>query len=284
MRNIATLLLAMCATTAIAQTDVSLFWRSDSIQLSELVSDEPYLYKRVGHHGPAIENPYMILRMYYRDGGAIDVYSKAQKQLELRKYYWYPTNADINNGAGCDEYRVGKTVGLGGIALWDGEKEVKLIATKGRDARVRKNSVGAVAEMMHRGVPYKGDTIDVCVRITMLASAREAIVEAECTSGQKVQFLTGVNYHKGQSLSSGNGRIAVWGIHPADIVEHPLPIGGALIYNPADWQPMQQTDDMLQIISKPTPIVMTTILAACSREKELNNESDFFSYVEDLAK
>jgi len=278
----ATFAYAICT---MAQTDVSLFWRKDSIQLTELVSDEPYLYKKVGHHGPAIENKFMALRLYYRDGGAIDVYSKANNALELLKYHWYPTNEDIEKrGAGCDEYRVGKTVGLGGIALWDGEKEVKLIATRGRDARVRKNATSAIIEMLHRGVPYKGDTIDINVRVIMFGAVREALIQAECISGQKVQFLTGVNYHDGQLFDFATGRIAVWGIHPADIVEHPLPIGGALIYNPTEWSAIEKTSDMLQIISKPTNMIMTTITAACSREKELNNEKAFFDYVKTIAK
>lgn len=285
MKYIATVIAMTAMATAIyAQTDVSLFWRSDSVQLTELKSDEPYLYKRVGHHGPAIENQHMILRMYYRDGGAIDLYSKANTAPELSRYHWYPTNNDIeNNGAGCDEYRVGNTVGLGGIALWDGEKEIKLIATQGRDTRVRKNACGAIVEMTHRGVPYKGDTIDIRVQITMLNGVREAIVQAECLNGEKVQFLTGVNYHKGQILDYDNGRIAVWGIHPADIIEHPLPIGGALIYNPNNWSAVTQTNDMLQIVSEPTNLVITTITTACSREKDINTQDAFFEYVRSLA-
>lgn len=272
--------MSLMAMSAKAQTDISLFWRKDSVQLTELKSDEPYLYKLVGHHGPAVENQYMILRLYYRDGGAIDLYSKANKGLELAKYHWYPSNEAIEKGgAGCDEYRVGKTVGLGGIALWDGEKEVKLVATKGRDSKVYKTKGGAVAEMLHRGVVYNRDTIDVKVSIEMFNERREALISAECVSGQKVQFLTGVNYHKGQTMDYCGGRIAVWGIHPADIIEHPLPIGGGMIFDRSKWTEIVKTDDMLQIVSNATTKVQTLVTAACSREKKVNNEKRFFRYV-----
>lgn len=272
------------ALQTIAQTDVSLFWRKDSVQKSEIISDEPYLYKLVGHHGPAIENQYMILRLYYRDGGAVDVYSKAKKGLELAKYHWYPSNEAIDKeGAGCDEYRVGSTVGLGGIALWDGEKEIKLVATKGRDARVCKVEGGAMAEMFHRGVMYKGQSVDIRVTIAMADDEREASITAECVSGQEVQFLTGVNYHQGQTLDYADGRIAVWGIHPADVVEHPLPIGGGMVYDMEQWGSVTKTADMLQIVSKPATTVSTTVTAACSREKDVNSEKKFLEYVKKLA-
>ena len=112
-----------------AQTAVSLFWKKDGTQVEEIVSDKADQYRQVGHHGPAVENSHMALRIYFNDSGAIDVYSKTGRGMELEKYRWYPDSlAQSLHGAGCDEYMVGKTVGLGGIALWDGDKEVKLTA------------------------------------------------------------------------------------------------------------------------------------------------------------
>ena len=128
-----------------AQTATSLFWRSDSLQVKEIVSEQAVQYNFVGHHGAAVENSMCALRIYFNDSGAIDVYSKSGAQMELLKYHWYPTAKQMaEEGAGCDEYLVGKTVGLGGIALWDGEKEVKLVATKGRTARVGQTTAASL--------------------------------------------------------------------------------------------------------------------------------------------
>lgn len=270
---------------ASAQTDVSLFWRKDSVQQKQIIStsEKGYEYKTVGHHGPAIENEYMALRLYFRDGGSIDVYNKQKAGLELAKYAWYPSDEEIAAGAGCDEYRVGKTVGLGGIALWDGEKEIKLNVTAGREARVEKTAKGAMIEMIHRGVEYKDEKVDIAVRVFMTNGSRTATIEAECISGQKVVFLTGVNYHEGQSLDYSNGRIAVWGIHPADVVKNPLPIGGGMKYSTKKWSTVTKTADMLQIVSKkPVKKATTTVVAACSRETSLNNEKSFFNFVKNL--
>ncbi len=281
MRKFVTSILLLTSVLATGQTDVSLFWKKDSVQIAEVISADPVQYKTVGHHGPAVENQYMALRLYFNNSGAIDVYSKANTGLELQKYHWYPSNEEIEAGAGCDEYRVGKTIGLGGISLWDGEKEVKLKA-KSREARVEKTKDGALMEMISRGVAYMGDSVDIAVTVRVSDDSRLAIVEARCLSGQKVRFLTGVNFHEGQTISFTDDRIGVYGIHPADVVEHPLPIGAGMIFS-KEWTAPEKTADLLRIVSKkPTKKCTTRIVATCSREKQINNEKAFFEYLKTL--
>lgn len=274
MRTLFIALIATLSIDAIAQTDASLFWRSDSLQVTEIDSEEAVQYKKVGHHGPAVENPYMALRLYFNNSGAIDIYSKAKTGLELKKYLWYPSNEAIEkDNAGCDEYRVGKTVGLGGISLWDGEKEIKLEATKGRKATVRAIKGGHQMTMLSKGVMYKGELIDIEVTVTVDKS-RWAKVEARAISKQDVQFLTGVNVHNGQSMTISSGifshRLFAGGIHPADVVEHPLPIYAAMNAKKRYWKERDITSDMLRLISKPTKYVKTYVAASCLRELELS--------------
>lgn len=270
------------AGSVFAQTDVSLFWKKEGKQLPEVISLEADQYKKIGHHGPAVENKYMALRIYYNNSGAIDVYSKSGEHMELAKFKWYTTKDDQAEGYGCDEYRVGKTVGLGGIGLWDGEKVVKLVATRGRDARVGKNRKGAFAEMLSKGVPYRGDTVDILVRVNMFNDSRDAEIAAFCTSGQKVQFLTGVNYHPGQQLDYGNGYIGVWGIHPADVSQHPIPIGGGMRYQPKDMLRQDKTADMIQLISRPAKKLKTKVVSASIKEGAICTPELFFEYVKSM--
>ncbi len=278
-------LLWAAMTCASAQTAKSLFWRSDSLQVSEIVSEEANQYKKVGHHGPAVENSHCALRIYFNDSGAIDVYSKPVRGMELEAYKWYPTEEEQENyGTGCDMYRVGKTVGLGGIALWDGSQEVKLVATKGRTARVGDTKKGSYAEMIAYGVEYKGELVDISIRIDMVKNSREATVTATELSGKKVQFLTGVNYHEGESVLYGKGYISVWGVHPADVSENPKPIGGGMFYSDKDFPTIEKTDDMVRIISKPASEVSTTVVAASTLEAELNNAQRFEAYMTKYSK
>lgn len=277
---LATAVVLVYCTLAGAQTSKSLFWKKDGVQVSEIVSQEADLYKEVGHHGPAVENTHFALRIYFNDSGAIDVYSKSGRGLELEQYKWYPTAEQQEKyGAGCDEYRVGKTVGLGGIALWDGKSEVKLKATRGRTARVGDTKNGSFAEMIAYGVPYMKDTVDISIRIDMSRKTRTAVVTASELSGKEVMFLTGVNYHPGETVKCGDGFIFAWGIHPADVSESPIPIGAGMFYKTGDFGPMEVTPDMIRIISKPASSVSTTVVAASTKEAELNTAKRFENFM-----
>ena len=270
----------LCTFLSSAQTGTSLFFRSDSVQVSEIVSDGPDQYRKVGHHGPAVENPWYALRIYFNDSGAIDLYSKSGRQMELRKYLWYPTREQQENeGAGCDEYRVGKTVGLGGIALWDNGREVKLTAER-RTARVGKFRGGAFAEMISYGVPYAGRKVDISVRIEMKDDSRKAKIVAKVLSGGRVQFVTGLNYHPGESVRTARGVIGAWGIHPADVSENPIEVGAGMKYDPCDYIGDPETlDDMVRLISKPRRRLVTKVVAASVKEDGLNTPEKFFDYL-----
>ena len=279
-RIITALFFFIVSVLAQAQTASSLFLRADSLQVKEIVSETADMYKKVGHHGPAVENSHTALRIYFNNSGAIDLYSKNGRGMELLKYKWYPTEKDQEeNGAGCDEYMVGKTVGFGGIALWDGESEVKLVATGGRTARVGDTSKGSYAEMIAYGVPYKGDTVDISIRIDMFAKKREATVTATELSGKKVQFLTGVNYHEGERVSMGEGWVSVWGVHPANVSVDPKPVGAAILYNAKKFESVTKTENMVRLVSFPASSVSTKLIGASTKEAELNSAKRFEAYV-----
>lgn len=261
-----------------AQTAKSLFWRSDSLQVSEIVSETGDQYRKVGHHGPAVENSHLALRIYFNDSGAIDLYSKSGRGMELERYFWYPSaEARESYGAGCDAYIVGKTVGFGGVALWDGENEVKLVATKGRTARVGNTKKGSFTEVIAYGVEYCGGLVDICIRIDVSDKNRVAVLTAYELSGSKVQFLTGVNHHQGQKVAYGEGYISVWGTHPAN--ELSMPIGAGLKFSAKDFPAVEQTEDMVRIVSRPSDRIKTTLVGASAMEAELNNAKRFEAYM-----
>lgn len=270
----------MSSETICAQTASSLFWKKDGSQVSEIFSETGDEYSTVGHHGPAVENTHFALRMYFNDSGAIDVYSKSGRGMELEHYGWYPDSVSIADfGAGCDEYVVGSTLGLGGIALWDGTSEVRLRATEGRMARVGDTSKGSFAELVAYGVPYDGDTVDIMIRIDVYRKTRVAKVTARELSGKKVRFLTGVNYHEGQQVSYGEGYISVWGVHPADVSVSPVPVGAGMFYQKGQFVNVEKTEDMVRIISKPASQIVTSVVAASTREAELNTARRFEAFM-----
>lgn len=262
------------------RTDVSLFMRSDSVQQSEISAKSGDLYNTIGHHGPAVENEWMALRVYFSEKAAIDVYSKAKPQLELREKEWYPSAEDQKAGWGADYYKVGATVGLGGVWLWDGEKPVKLNPVSNRTARVVKEPTSSYMEMLSEDVPYMGRKVDVLVRVTVYSGERNAKVEAFALCDEPVQFVTGINYHKGEEIYKKDGLIAAWGIHPEDVAAEIVPLGAAIMYNPADYEKTEDDGTQYLLVSKPAKELKTWISSACAREPEINTMKKFIGFLE----
>ncbi|MBR4300156.1 MAG: DUF4861 family protein [Bacteroidales bacterium] len=261
-------------------TASSLFWKSDSLQVGEIVSERADLFDEVGHNGPALENSHMVLRLYYDDSGAVDVYSKSGRGKELERYLWYPDSLQqAEHGAGADAYVVGETLGLGGVALWDGEEVVRLVATKGRTARRGMTKNGSYMEMVAYGVEYMSGLVDISIRIDVTAKDRNAKVTAHELSGKKVQFVTGVNWHEGQHVSFDESHICVWGTHPSDTTVSSFPVGAGMLYSAKSFPVVEKTVDMVRIISKHTDKVSTSIVAASTKEAELNSLRRFEAYL-----
>lgn len=279
MKKLILVLSALALTyVSMAQTAVSLFWKSDSLQVSEVVSETADLYDELGHGGPAVENSHMILRLLFNDSGAVDVYSKSGRGMELARYGWYPTAEQQElERAGADAYEVGNTIGCGGFALWDGEKEVRLVANRGRTARVGETKKGSYVEMTAYGVEYMGDLVDIMVRIDVNVKSRLASVSAKELSGKKVRFLTGVNFHEGQKVIVDKKHVAVWGQHPVEGTA--FPVGAAVLFSDKAFPTVERTGDMVRIISEPAEEVKTRILASSTKEAELNSAKRFEEYV-----
>lgn len=264
-------------------TEVSLFMRSDSLYISEIESESGDLFSTIGHHGPAVENEWLGLRIYFDFKAAIDVYSKAKPGLELLEAKWYPTPEQQKNGWGADYYKAGTTVGLGGVRLWDGEKVVPLDPVTNRSAKVIKDKTSSYMEMLSEGVPYKNGKVDVLVRVTVYSGKREAKVEASVLGNDPVQFVTGINYWDGQEVIKGENYIATWGLHPEDVAAESIELGAAIIYNPNDY--VQAIDDSTQhlLVSKPSKSLATWITAASQKEAEINTLEKLKANVESLS-
>jgi len=269
-----------CIVFAQNNTDTSLYMKSDKITyLTDIGSESGDLYKTIGHHGPAIENEWMALRIYFSDKVAIDVYNKAKKGLELKKANWYPTPEQQKDGWGADYYKVAATSGLGGVKLWDGEKVVPLNPVTNRLARVGKTDTTSWMEMISRGVPYKGKKVDILVRVTVFSGKREAKVEASSLNGEKVQFVTGINYFKDFQTKKGTNYIAVWGKHPEDVAAEIVEVGAAILYNPKDYVKTNDDGTQYLLISKPAKYLETKIISSCARETELNTLDKLEAYI-----
>ena len=267
-------------TQVIGQTDVSLFLKSKKeVNLHEVASESGNLFHRLGHHGPAVENEWFALRLYFNKLTSVDVYSKANPGLELQQARWYPTKKQQKTGWGADYYKVGKSVGLGGIRLWNGEKVVPLNPVAGRMARVSREGANSCMEMLSSGIPYKGTRVDILVRITVFADSRMAKIEAFSQLDTPVQFVTGINYHKGVEVRQSKSWIATWGIHPEDVAAEKIPVGAALIINPDDYCAKMDDGSQVLLVSKPARNLVTWITSCNGREPEMNSFKKLIEFI-----
>lgn len=283
MRIFSSVLMFFVVMQCVAQnrTDESLYLKKDRHNyLTQIESKSGNLFTKLGHHGPAVENQWLGFRLYFNKKAAIDVYSKAKAGLEIREKKWYPAKKDQRNGWGADYYKVGKTVGLGGIRLWDGEKVVPLHPVSLRSARVEKAEGSSSMEMLSEGIPYKGEKASVLVRVTVFSDKREATVEAFSQTGESVQFVTGINYFKNLKIEKGDKYIATWGIHPEDVAAEQVEIGGAILLNRNDFEKELDTGDQHLLISKPTKQMELKITSANAREAEINSFEKFIEYLD----
>ncbi|SHI53421.1 protein of unknown function [Tangfeifania diversioriginum] len=265
------------------KTDVSLFLRNDSANyLNEISSESGDLFNALGHHGPAIENEWLGLRIYFDRKAAIDVYSKTKPGLELQKARWYPTPEQQANGWGADYYKAGTTVGLGGIRLWDGENVVPLHPVSKRSVRVVKEGTVSFMEMLSEDVPYKNQEVDILVRVIVYSGVRKAKVEAFALSDDDVQFVTGINYHEGQQIVVEDNRIFTWGLHPEDVAAESVGLGAAILFNPDDFEKKMDDGKAHLLIANPGKYISCWISSANAKEPEINTLEKFMDFPENV--
>ncbi|MCF8224906.1 MAG: DUF4861 domain-containing protein [Bacteroidales bacterium] len=266
-----------------AKTDISLFFkRGDRHQIDSVSSKRGNLFRKLGHHGPAIENQWYALRIYFDKKSAIDVYSKAKPGLELKEKQWYPSKREQLDGWGADYYKAGNTIGLGGIRLWDGENIVPLHPVSKRTALVERTRDSSYMEMTSDGIPYMGEKVDVRVRVTVFNNTRIAKVEATSMTGTALRFVSGINYFDDLEVQVTDNYIATWGIHPEDVAAEKIAVGGAIFIPESFNLERIKLEDQYILISGQIQKITFRILSANAREPGIKSNAQFLKLVENL--
>lgn len=277
------LLIAPMAVFGQGNTAASMYLKKDkNTQLDFIESESGNLYNKLGHHGPAIENQWYALRLYFSRKASIDVYSKAKPGLELAEKKWYPAKSDQLAGWGADYYKVGKTVGLGGIKLWDGMEVLDLHPVDLRSARVSVYGDSSSLEMISEGVAYLDKKVDIKFRISVYSSKREAKVEAFSLNGEAVQFVTGINYFPNLKTKKGENYALTWGIHPEDVAAEKVEVGAAIVMQKAEIEKQMDDGKQFLFITLPLQSFSTRITSYNAREAGIDSYESFLEQVESL--
>ena len=195
--------------------------------------------------------------------------------MELREKQWYPTKKEQLEGWGADYYKVGKSVGLGGVKLWDEGQVIDLHPVSRRSASVKQYGDSASMRMISEGIPYKGQEVDISVLVTVYADRRTAKVEASCLSGEDVQFVTGINFFDHLEIKKTEQYIATWGIHPEDVAAEKVEVGAAIFIPPGINLKTQRLKNQYILISDLRQNMQFQISSANKREAGINAMEDF---------
>jgi hypothetical protein len=269
-------------------TAVSMFMKSDGKQISRIESKVGDLYTTMGHHGPAVENAWAGYRIYFIQYMSVDILSKFQPRLELHKSQWYtlekPELAGRNYGK--DNYKIGTTVGLGGLRLWDAslvgkDKTVTLDVAKGtgglRSAEVVQDGGSSSIRMVSKGVAYQGGRHDIEFTLRVYSGERFAFVTAKVLGDHKLQFVTGMTVHDQlKVVEQKENFLLAWGDYDSPAADEVFDVGTGLVFHPNDVQSRFRSKDEILIITKPLKQFNYLITTANGKEASKLNTIDSF--------
>ncbi|MBR1995145.1 MAG: DUF4861 family protein, partial [Alistipes sp.] len=244
-----------------SKVNAQMWWKNEDKSLTErdtLFSFKDDMYRKLHHHGPAIESEKAAYRVYFDKKQTIDTYGKKSEQLELRRSMWYSTPEQLAAGFGHDNLRVFGSIGVGVLKGWDEEKGmIHITDFERREARVlAKGPVRAIMEMRVEGWNYGGRRITMTSRYTIYAGHSDVVVENRFEGDVKgLTFVTGVMKMLDTQVLRGQRAVAQIGCdHPEnDYNKWPKETVALAVALPEGVQILSQRDDKLSYLFQVTP-------------------------------
>ena len=254
---------AVAEQTYPARVNAQMCWKTGDEQnpyeeKDTLFSFKDDMYRKLHHHGPAIESEWAAYRVYFDKKQTIDTYGKKLKQLELRESMWYSTNEQLEAGFGHDNLRVFGSIGVGVLKGWDPENGMPHITDfKRREARVlAKGPVRAIMEMEVEGWNYCGREISMTSRYTIYAGHSDVVVDNFFEGDvEGLTFVTGVMKMLDTKVIKEDRAVAQIGTdHPEnDYNKWPKETVALAVALPEDVKILSAEDDKLSYLYQVTP-------------------------------
>lgn len=245
----------------VSRVNAQMWWKNEDKSLAErdtLFSFKDDMYRKLHHHGPAIESKKAAYRVYFDKKQTIDTYGKKTEQLELRRSMWYSTPEQLAEGFGHDNLRVFGSIGVGVLKGWDAEKGMPHITDfKRREARVvAKGPVRAIMEMRVEGWNYCGRELNMTSRYIIYAGHSDVVVQNRLEGNfEGLTFVTGVMKMRDTRVLRGKRAVAQIGAdHPEnDYNKWPMETVALAVALPEGVQILSQEDDKLSYLFQVTP-------------------------------
>lgn len=246
-----------------ARTNAQMWWKTGDEanpyeEKDTLYSFKDDMYRKLHHHGPAIESEWGAYRVYFDKKQTIDTYGKKRGQLELRESMWYSTPEQLEAGFGHDNLRVFGSIGVGVLKGWDPEKGmIHITDFKRREARVlAKGPVRAIMEMAVEGWNYCGKELNMTSRYTIYAGHSDVVVENFIEGEfEGLTFVTGVmKMLDTQSIKEERAVAQIGCDHPEnDYEKWPKETVALAVALPEEVEILSAEDDKLSYLYQLTP-------------------------------
>lgn len=244
-----------------ARVNAQMWWKNEDKSLAErdtLCSFKDDMYRKLHHHGPAIESELAAYRVYFDKKHTIDTYGKKRPQLELRRSMWYPTDEQLAAGFGHDNLRVFGSIGVGVLKGWSPTEGMLHIADfERREARVlAKGPVRAIMEMRVEGWNYGGRKIAMTSRYILYAGHSDVQVENRLEGDfEGLLFTTGVMKMRDTRVLRGGRAVAQIGCdHPEnDYAKWPVETVALAVALPEGVRIVSKEDDKASYLFQVAP-------------------------------
>jgi unsaturated chondroitin disaccharide hydrolase len=163
------------------------------------------------------ESERVAFRIYFDTRNAIDIYGKRRPTMQLAMYASADYAYHDESPEGRDIFKVGDSIGIGGVAAMVDGKLIKVADVKERKWRILSSGpVRSIAELEYDGWNTAGKIIHLRSRITQWAGERGFEHAVSADSGNNFAFVTGLPVKPGifpvnSEKDSPVTWIATWG-------------------------------------------------------------------------
>ena len=133
---------------------------------------------------------------------------------------------------------------LSGVSIIDGTDSALLSSGTGCDLKSGTTPVGSFIEAVSKGILFRGDTLDVAVRLDIMAGTNSAIVTFRSLNDKELRFSSSLKLEKKSKVRMDAGHIAVSGVN-----------GVGLAFNPDSFNAPEKTSREVRLVSKPAKAV-----------------------------
>jgi hypothetical protein len=239
------------------------------------------------YEGPGWESELVGYRIYFDQRSAIDIFGKTKKQLVLSRVGLDGDDYHALSDWGMDVLKVGTSLGIGGVGLWDKNALEGVNVFADAEAQVRNSEVASGIDLHYRGWKTQSGERNLAMQLNILPGSRLTRVSVQADRSAPV-WATGIVRHGLKVLTSvaseaenktagesGWQYLATWGRQSLADDE----LGMAIFFRGNELvETKNDANNHLALLRGGDSALY--YLAAVWRDENIRSERDFIAYLE----